>query len=218
MKTDKNFKGFTIPDGAWLPPEMIDLLPDLDKSHLKVLIVIIYNHVQLGGNSPTSIRDLTYLTGLAKQSVITALNQLLEAGLILREELGQSFIYEPQVQNLDHQVRLSKDRGLNLDDSPLLDSSKLGVLKTLRSCGLYAKTARKVADEFEVEVIERHIRHYEYAVNKKWAQGPGWLVLSIKENWGPPIGYKASWDNPAKSSPAARRRYADWDTNDTLHE
>jgi len=213
MKTDKNFKGFTIPDGTWLPPEMIDMLPELEKSHLKVLIVIIYNYLRSDVNTPTSIRDLSCLTGLAKQSVIIGINHLMERGLIQRRELGGSYVYEPRVQSLDHQVRLSKDRESPSIDSTLLDSSKLGVLKTMRSFGLYGKTARQIVADYDVETIELHIGYYQYVVDKDWAHGPGWFATSIKEDWGPPVGFKREWSDPTRSSMVARRRYADLESD-----
>lgn len=199
-----DFNGFTLPESAWLPPEMIDLLPELSKSELKILIVILYNHTQIGDNSPTSIRDLEYITGLSRQSAFTAVKQLLEAELIVRFKTGQSFIYEARVQKLGHQVKLSKSDESN-NDSTLLDSTKLNLLKTLRSCGVYGKTARKVVDEFDIEYIQTHVDFYEFAIRKGWAHGPGWLINSIKENWDAPIDYKTT------DAVRTRQRYAEWE-------
>ena len=48
------FDGFTIPDGAYLPPELIYLLPNISGAKLKVVIVVLYHNLQIGGEEPIS--------------------------------------------------------------------------------------------------------------------------------------------------------------------
>lgn len=107
-----SFPGFSIPDGAWIPPELIYLLPNISEAELKVTIAVLYHNTQVGGSDPLSLRDIERITGLVHNSVIHALQSLLEKQLLERWQEGQSFVYLPKtrasakfalppVQNLD---------------------------------------------------------------------------------------------------------------------
>lgn len=99
----KNFDGFTIPDGAWLPPELMYLLPDLTGAQLKITVAVLYHNLQVGGGQALSLTDLENLTGLSRQSVSTATTQLEKDLQILeRIPVGRSFAYVPMVKNLDY--------------------------------------------------------------------------------------------------------------------
>ena len=95
-----NFQGFTVPDGAWIPPELIYLLPHIGEAKLKVLIAVIYHNSQIGGSEPLSLRDIERITGLARQSVITAIKEMLEPDqqFIERQPVGQSYVYLPRAR------------------------------------------------------------------------------------------------------------------------
>jgi hypothetical protein len=41
------FTGFNLPDGAWLPPELIYLLPNISGPELKVLGAVLYTYMQI---------------------------------------------------------------------------------------------------------------------------------------------------------------------------
>lgn len=105
------FAGFTLPDGAWLPPELIYIIPLLSESQLKCAVVGIYHYMQVGGAEPLSLSDFERLTGLSRQSVITALKALiglqeLKGGQIVqifdRQAVGRTYVYAPRVKNFDH--------------------------------------------------------------------------------------------------------------------
>jgi len=225
-----NFPGFSIPDGAFLPPEIIYLLPHMNGSQLKVLIAILYHAGQIGGSEQLSLSDVENLTGLSRQSVITAIQFLLDEGVIERQEVGSSFTYAPVVKFLDYpeptslKIRLVQKldhpdeslreserelNNLNLNDS-LSDSLnspenglKIRLLRELRSCGVYLKTAQAIVAQHDEATIRKHLEYYRHALSKNLAQGPGWLVLSIKENWPSPLGYKSPEEE--------RRRYSEWE-------
>lgn len=203
------FSGFSLPEGAWLPPELIALLPRLGKAQLKCLIVIIARFTQQAGDEPTTLTELELLTGLARKSVIAALRDLLTLKIITRTAVGRTYIYEPMVQ-ISHQqvVKLSnkKEREIQSDSPSLsLDSlDSLEQLKSLRACGVYVRTAREIVNKFDPQEIEKHLSYYDYALKVGFAKGPGWLVNSIIENWGEPIGYR---DHPIGKE---RRQYSDW--------
>lgn len=203
-----NFNGFTLPDGAWLPPELISLLPSLNKSQLKVLIVVIFRFMQVGGSEQTSISDIRFISGLSKQSVITSIDNLLDHGFILRFPIGRSFAYEPTVQNLDPQVVKSERENNNTNiDNSLSDSlTTLTVLTKLRSGGVYIRTAQEIVKKYSEERINTHWDYYTYALKRGIAKSAGFFVMSVNEDWGPPLGFS---DDPHNRDP---RRYEDWVT------
>lgn len=222
----KDFQGFTVPDGAYLPPELIYLLPGLSEKDVKILIVVIYHYAQFGGNEVSSLTDICYMTGLSRQSAVAGLKSLQKREMIERQGIGRSFAYSPRVKNLDSaeakslnfrpidslKFRLVKNLDhpeaeeserelININiNSSLSDSLKL--IGKLRSAGVYLKTAQALIANHPAEVIEQHLDFYRYALEKNLAQGPGWLVLSLKEGWPAPLGYVAK---------GGRERYAQWE-------
>lgn len=68
------FPGFTIPDGAFLPPELIYLLPNMSEAELKAVIAVLYHNTQVGGAEPLSLSDIERITGLSRPSVTGALS------------------------------------------------------------------------------------------------------------------------------------------------
>lgn len=211
------FRGFTIPDGAFLPPELIYLLPHISEAKLKVLIAVIYHNTQIGGGEPLSLTDIERISGLSRQSVITATRSLVDDdGMLERQKVGNSFTYTlvvKVVQNLDYPaggkvvknldqsatVKLSSESESLESFNSLSDSLNSGgngqnfvqtvsKLQKLRSAGVYLKTAQALADKFDEETIDRHLGYYRTALENKMAQGPGWLVSSLKENWPAPLG------------------------------
>jgi predicted transcriptional regulator len=204
--TNNKFQGFQLPEGAWLPSELIDLLPDLSGSQIKTLIILIYNYTQIGGSIPTSLSDIEVLAGLSRQSVITSLKSLLSAGIIERSKVGQSYIYEPRVKFLDPQVKNIVNKKEESEESNLSDSlSNLTILRCLKSNGIYAKQARQFITDYDQEYIQRHLDYYEFALTAGIARGPGFLNMSIKEDWQQPLGYDRRKLKPD------RERYSEWE-------
>lgn len=207
-----NFPGFSIPDGAWLPPELIYLLPNIGEGELKVTIAVIYHNLQVGGSEPLSLHDIERITGLAHQSVISALQKLLKKQFLERRQEGQSYVYLPKVraaslkfrlplvQNLDSQagVKLSRESESLININSLSDSLNLGdetspkfrLVQDLRQAGVYLKTAQDLVEKHNEATIRSHLEYYQHALKLNLAQGPGWLVMSLKENWGAPLGFE----------------------------
>jgi hypothetical protein len=84
-----NFTGFSLPDGAWLPPELIYLLPNISGSELKVLAAVLVNYLQIGGGEPTTLTEIEHLTGLSRPTVNATLNNLLASQVLERQAVGQ---------------------------------------------------------------------------------------------------------------------------------
>lgn len=110
--TRDDFSGFSLPDGAWLPPELLYLLPLFSSlSELKVLIATIYHYMQVSENEELTLNDLEDLTGLSRQSVVTAIKKLLgdnDYGLqfLERTQQDRTFTYRPYLDE-SLKVRLS---------------------------------------------------------------------------------------------------------------
>ena len=215
-----DFKGFTLPDGAWLPPELILILPRLNQSQLKVLLVIIYHNTQIGGSEPVSLTYLEKLTGISRPSVTKALQALLKSSLIVRNKIGQSFTYEPLVKIFNYQVvvsslkegkeeRIEREQERSDSLSLSLTEDQLTFLNTLRSNGVFIKTAYDLIANYELEFLQVHLDYYRYALKIKMANGPGYLVESIKNKWQTPLGFHN--DKDSKDTAAGRNRYTDWE-------
>ena len=226
------FPGFSLPDGAFVPPELIYLMPHISGGSLKVPLAILYHNLQIGGGERPSLADLEKYTGLSKRQLVRTTTELLEAELIERQAVGQSFTFALVVNGYDKMSYLKREMSsvddkmsylesesdreliinLNLNNKPTdstdsaTTSDKIALLKTLRACGVYLKTAQQIVAENKPEEIEQQLEYYRYALEKNLAQGPGWLVLALKEKWPAPLGYQAEPDEALK-----RKRYAEWD-------
>jgi len=223
------FPGFSLPDGAYLPPELIYLIPHISGGSLKVIIAIIYHELQVGGGEPPNLADIEKYTGLSKRQAIRTLTELIEEGIVGRQMIGQSYVYFPTIRAYDKMSYLSRkmsqvlpemsevesesDReliDLNLKDSlsdslnSTTTSDKISLLKKLRACGVYLKTAQAIVAENTPEEIEQQLEYYRYALKANMAQGPGWLVLALKEKWPAPLGYE-----PELTPEEKRKREAD---------
>ena len=204
-----NFPGFSIPDGAWIPPELIYLLPNIGEAELKCTIAVIYHNMQVGGGEPLSLKDFERITGMAHSTVANALRDLLEKQFLERRQEGQSYVYLPKVRastnfvlplvrNSDSPSELRESVSLNdfnsLSDSlnltPDETSTKFVLVQSIRQAGVYLKTAQDLVEKHSEETIRQHLEYYRHALKLNLAQGPGWLVLSLKESWGPPLGYE----------------------------
>src|SRR4030066_2046897 len=96
----KHFDGFSLPDGAWMPPELMYLLPWIrTASELKCALVAIYHSLQVGGAEPLTLSDFQRMTGIKhRASIIKALQGLTGEDpegipLLEREAVGRSFQY-----------------------------------------------------------------------------------------------------------------------------
>lgn len=90
-----SFPGFSLPDGAWLPPELLEILPDINtKSELKVTIAAIYETLRLGVvEAIISLSDFEALTGLDRKSVSAGIRHAVKRGTIRRQEVGNTYLY-----------------------------------------------------------------------------------------------------------------------------
>jgi predicted transcriptional regulator len=123
--------------------------------------------------------------------------QLVKKFYQLQPKLVKNF-YQLESESDESEREFIKD--LNIKDS-LSDSlnsgsgKKILLLQKLRACGVYLKTAQAIVDQQEEATIEQQLKYYRYALEMNMADGPGWLVLAINENWPAPLGYEDPEEN-----------------------
>jgi hypothetical protein len=121
-----------------------------------------------------------------------------------------------KLRESDRELTINLDNSLTDSLNLTADSEKSKLLAKLRSAGVYLKTAQDLVERFDDTSIELHLDYYRYALGKNLAQGPGWLVLSLKEDWQAPIGFVPNWDHsPSCKCEACRaastEKYREWE-------
>jgi len=207
--------GITLPETVVLPPEMMPLLPWMGLAELKVTLAAIACMMQVGGAEPITLSEFETLTGLSRPSVLEGIERAMQRGILTRYEVSgyqghKSYVYELRVSigkeilptalkaKLSQAVVVNTDRlttSLSLatgdnenDENDAEIQQKKAIFERLRKFGVYAKTARKLLQEHDIERIERFLALYPLAQRLGRAEGPGWLVKAIIDtSWDPDI-------------------------------
>lgn len=212
---DDNFgpilDGITLPDTIILPPEIIPLLPWMGMAELKVTLAAIARMMQVGGAEPITLSEFQQITGLARASVQEGIERALKRGLLIRYEVSgyqghTSYVYElkprfigsnfepmlPIKAKLSQAVVVNNISTTNLslangsEQNDAKTQQKQALFERLRKIGVYAKTAKKLLQEHDVQRIERFLALYPLAQRVGRAEGPGWLVKAIIDlSWDP---------------------------------
>jgi hypothetical protein len=90
-----DFPGFSLPAGAWLPPELLWILPEIGTmSELKVTIAAIHETLRVGVvEAIVSLSEFEALTGLDRKSVSRGIKAALERGTFKRQQVGNTWLY-----------------------------------------------------------------------------------------------------------------------------
>jgi hypothetical protein len=203
------FNGFSMPEGSFFPPEFRELLPDIDTvAELKVILYLLDRYFQAGLDAqPLTLDQIQEATGLSRYGVNEGLKRARQRGTIKRRCIGGRYGYEP---NLDRslKIRLSCHESSSFPDSFPKPSDTHASESELRAqiykalvaeFGVSARVADDIATGREVEYVQRHIDYARAAVASGFAKSrPGYVVASIRDDWGPPLGYvepkeKARW-------------------------
>lgn len=89
-----SFDGFSLPDGAWLPPEILHLLPQISTlAELKILIAAIYETMSSRGPAVISLGDFQALTGLSRKAVSRGIQAAIKRGTLRRHPAAGTYIY-----------------------------------------------------------------------------------------------------------------------------
>ena len=194
------FDGFTLPEGAFFPPEFFQLLPDLRTlGEVKVLIVVLSEYLKAGLDArPLTFDEIQELTGLARQTVSTALQRLRTLRAIRRiGALGGTFRYEPRLKE-SLNFRLPMHDSLHAWESltetpPMLDENMHeGVQLLNEKCGVSLRVAGDIVTRYPLDTIRLHVSYALAAAEAKMIRKTlaAYVVASIRDNWGPPLGWK----------------------------
>ncbi len=96
------FAGVRLPNGAYLPIEIIQAMPFMSLAETRVVLATVYYSLQFGNSEPLTLTDFERLTGLARPSVVAGLKAALERGLLTRYAIPgyrghDEFVYELNV-------------------------------------------------------------------------------------------------------------------------
>ena len=84
------FNGITLPEGAFLPPEVIQAMPYMTGAELKVTVAALSRTSTVGGGEPITLDDFEDLTGLSRPAVLSGLKRALSRGILTRYPIQRS--------------------------------------------------------------------------------------------------------------------------------
>jgi hypothetical protein len=91
------FIGFTLLQNSGMPPELLELLPEIDSlAELKVTLCLLDAHSRAGPHAaPLTFDQLKTRTGLSHEGTHYGAQRALAHGLIRRWRIGSAFAYAP---------------------------------------------------------------------------------------------------------------------------
>jgi hypothetical protein len=195
---NKAFKGFSIPDVAILPTEFFDVLPDMNASaELKVTLVALRISLAFGVQDiPYSLRDFEKATGLDRKGVLRGIRAGVERGTIVRVPFRRSFLYRVKFRDggilpphACMQQQATRKHATNNKQS----AAKSKIFDEISALGVATRVALAIVEKNDLAKLRRHIEYTRYAVENKIANSPpAWFVASVRDNWGPPLGFGKS--------------------------
>lgn len=214
-----DFAGFSLPDGAWLPPELLEILPEIRTvAELKVTIAAIHETLRVGVvEAIVSLTDFEALTGLARTSVSRGINAALKRGTFKRQKVGNTWLYRLHFRYESAPAASSKtlpfgsdtrqDQGKTLQvgsdvslDVVMHDTLSEGdkqhqeqraaLLLKMRELGVRLKVAQNLVVKYDPAYLLEKLEQALYAVDRGLADnGPGWFITSVREDWQAPLGF-----------------------------
>jgi hypothetical protein len=186
-----DFRGFTIPKGAWIPPEIATILPMIETlAELKVILAALYDACQVGrAGSALSLAQLERLTGLARTAVIAGRNAAALRGVLERRKLGGQQFYQLTIAGSSPGLPRSSPGLLHVVNTEhLLSVQQQHTLKALSDFGVNVHVAQSLVITYEPEYIEKHLAFAQAAANAQLSDNPpGWLITSLREDWQEPL-------------------------------
>jgi hypothetical protein len=196
----KPFEGFTIPTGAWMPPELLQLMPHIKTlGALKVLIVALAELSQPGhAPQPLSINHLAERTGLGRQAVIAARRAITQyctttadsITLITKGGYENHTTPSPPVGAQPRHTPTPSggydDHTPVVADTPnLLTKKQQQQLKKLQEFGIMTHVAQPIVLDNDPNTIDRYLN---FARNARWASNrQAVFVAAIRGRWDTPI-------------------------------
>jgi DNA-binding Lrp family transcriptional regulator len=200
-----SFDGFSIPRDTYLPPEFFEILPDLDTlGEVKTLLVILQFYFQAGLDArPLTLDQIQDATGLSRPSVSEGLKRARTRGVVLRRRMAGTFGYEPRLREAARGSKesllechvltcTSPESSQTSEEHAFQSNLRIQLYKTLVvEFGLACHVADNIAKGRDPEYVQRHVEYARFAVGQGTVDKPaGYLVASIRDDWGPPLGFK----------------------------
>jgi len=185
----KAIPGFTVPAGAYLPPELMELLPNIGTlAELKVLLVALHESTQPGRTGALlTFTELQQRAGLARASVAAGIRAAVGHGAISRLPFNRSFVYRLQLKKIGSNAEPTKCQSepyVVIDTGTTLTDEQTQTVQELNRRGLSRNVAIQTVLRYKPQYIARHLAQLDQAIKKHLAKNPaGWLVTSLAEDW-----------------------------------
>lgn len=189
---------FSMPKGTLFPPEFLPVLRDINTlAELKVTIALLAVSSETGIDARgLTFDDLEHATSLARGSVNKGIKLALERQTIVKN--GSKYEpnwngmskYELHVHDmhvLKHEHDISSTFETCMQKHGGSDFEKI----LITEFGLAVRVARDICERYPTMHLFKHVHFARYARSKRIARNlQGWLVASVRDDWGPPKGFR----------------------------
>ena len=208
-------QGIVYPKNIILPLEVLQLMPWMTLSELKITIAAVGRLMQVGGAEPITLSEFEQLTGMSCTAVLDGIARAMKRGILTRFEVTgyqghTAYVYEIRVSIGSNLLTMepvkdkqSKDDVVDSESTTTLNLTSGGAKKSqetpenqrkndlvlrLRKIGIYPKTAAQLVEKNDLDRIEQFLGLYSLALRVKRATGPGWLVTAVTDpDWDPDL-------------------------------
>lgn len=192
------FGGFSMPEGSYFPPELRELLPDIDTlSEVKVLLCVLDRYFQAGLDAlPMTLKEIEQATGLSRYGANEGLKRARARGSIKRLRARGTFAYEPSLR-----IRLPcmhdslhPSSSESSSETEHDHASRSEILKILVvEFGVASRVADDVAFHRDPVYVQKHIDYARYEIQTVGftPKNPaGFIIARIRDDWPPPLGFE----------------------------
>jgi len=202
-----NFAGFNIPAGAFIPPEILDILPEIHTlAELKVLLVSLFAACQPGTQTDAlTIEQLKTATGLSRNAIIEARRKCVQRATITRDTStgnniytlniattgGAKFAPPPQPVEVEEHTN-TQDVGeckvctlvvastISTTQQQQHDNSILQMIQL----GVHPSVAEKIRQKHQPTTIAAYIKFTTDTAKRRRIQNPAaFFVAAITQGW-----------------------------------
>lgn len=187
------FPGFSIPQGAFIPPEIQDVLPDIHLlSELKVLFAALFDACQPGrAGMPLSITALMKLTGMTRQSVIRGRTACVERGTFFTWQEAGTQIYALHLKFGEGGVMVIPPvvvttTPTTTPTTELLTDDHSQLRDRMLRVGVSPGSARHILRRYSTARIEQVVGHVEHILHSqpgRLTSPGGFVCAALKHQW-----------------------------------
>lgn len=165
-----HFAGFSQPTGAWLPPEVADLIRTIDNlAELKVVLVALLEAGQIGKTGDAlSLTEMQERTDLTRQSCISGRRKATEHGLFLKRGPFY-YVHWNELKPVPKPA-----------DQPEIAGPLAAELAEL---GVAPPIIAQMLRRYDEPYLRRHLDQTRRAMDAGIVRNPaGWLTMSLRED------------------------------------